>query len=455
MKLTRVVLAAILGAAIFSSRSVILAEDDPVSFSRQIQPLLARRCFACHGNDKGEGGLRLNKRDAALEKLESGLHAIVAGKPEESALLARVTQTNPDERMPPEGKPLTETEVSLLKRWIAEGANWQGHWAFESVKPQAPPPLAKPWARNPIDHFVGSKLEKKHLSPASPAGPVALLRRIYYDLTGLPPSPDNVTAFLQQAGVQESSDVSVLSPEASARFDKAYEATIDQLLASPRYGERWARHWLDVVRYAETNSFERDGAKPYAWGYRDYVIRSFNTDKPYDRFVKEQLAGDELPDGGTEGLTATGFYRLGLWDDEPADRELAQFEGFDDLLTTIGQGMLGLTVNCARCHDHKIDPFPQADYYRMLSFVRNINPNGNENPNVVKPLFAGPEELKKFEAAKVDLAANINRTEAEIKKIEDEFRAQIGTDTDRYDLEDLEARFYRDSWQTLPPFDEL
>ncbi len=172
----------------------------------------------------------------------------------------------------------------------------------------------------------------------------------------------------------------------------AYERLIDRLLDSPRYGEKWGRHWLDLVRFAETNSYERDNPKPNAWRYRDYVIRAFNEDKPYDRFVREQLAGDEMPDGGPDALIATGYYRLGIWDDEPTDRELAHYDGLDDIVATTSQVFLGLTVDCARCHDHKIDPIAQKDYYRLLSFFQNVNHFRNGGPTDEQPLLTNDPE---------------------------------------------------------------
>jgi len=212
---------------------------------------------------------------------------------------------------------------------------------------------------SPIDAFVDEKLRARGLERNGEASRRVLIRRAYYDLTGLPPTPEEVAAFERD-----------LSP-------RAWENLVDRLLDSPRYGEKWGRHWLDLVRFAESNSYERDGAKPHTWRYRDYVIESFNADKPYDRFVREQLAGDELKDRDAAALVATGFYRLGIWDDEPADRELAKFDSLDDLVTTTGQVFLGLTVDCARCHHHKIDPISQGDYYRLLSFFQNINPYKN------------------------------------------------------------------------------
>ena len=325
-------------------------------FNRGVQPLLAQHCYRCHGPDKSEGGLRLSERDAALAELDSGEHAIVPGKPEESELLARVASADEASRMPPEGKPLKPDEIAVLRSWIAAGAAWKNHWAFELVeKPQPPAVADAAWVRNPIDAFVLKQLEDAQLSPAAPADPVALVRRVYYDLTGLPPTPEVVDAF------------------AADPSPAAYERLIEQLLDSPRYGERWGRHWLDLVRYADTNSFERDGVKPNAWKYRDYVIRSFNDDKPYDRFIREQLAGDELQPPSTDALIATGYYRLGLWDDEAADPLQARYDELDDIVATTGQVFLGLTVNCARCHDHKLDPIPQTDYYSLLSFFHEVD----------------------------------------------------------------------------------
>lgn len=329
--------------------------DAPIDFSRQIQPILARQCFSCHGPGHQEAGLKLNRRDSALEKLDSGKHAIVPGKPDESELLRRLISTDEGERMPPSGKPVSPQNIELIRKWIAQGAKWDEHYAFTPLKSVEPPKVDDPaWSRNPIDAFVYSRLQSNGLKPSPPADRVALLRRATYDLTGLPPSPAEVDAFLKND-----------SP-------KAWEDLIDRLLASEHYGERWGRHWLDLVRFAESNSYERDGVKPNAWRYRDYVIRSFNADKPYDRFVLEQLAGDELPDRSPETLIAAGFLRLGVWQDEPVDAVQSYYDEMDDVVTTVSQAFLGLTVNCARCHDHKIDPMLQADYYKILAFFHDV-----------------------------------------------------------------------------------
>ncbi len=244
------------------------------------------------------------------------------------------------------------------------------HWSFQPVRSPAVPSGAP----HPIDAFLQARLKAKELTPNAIASPRERIRRAYYDLTGLPPTPKAVDDF-----------------EADTSPD-AWEKLIDRLLESPHHGEKWGRHWLDLVRFAESNSYERDGAKPHTWRYRDYVIRSFNADKPYDRFLREQLAGDEIPNPDADSIIATGFYRLGVWDDEPVDKEAARFDALDDIVTTTGQVFLGLTVDCARCHDHKLDPIPQRDYYRLLSFFNNINPYKNGGPTDEIALFHSTAE---------------------------------------------------------------
>ena len=251
----------------------------------------------------------------------------------------------------------------------------RAHWAFQPVKrPVVPAVKNTAWVRNPIDAFILAKLEAKGLQPNPPASKRELIRRVTYDVTGLPPTPREVEAFVNDP-----------APD-------AYEKVVDRLLASPHYGEQWGRHWLDLVRFAETNSYERDGDKPNAWRYRDYVIRAFNADKPYDQFVREQLAGDELPDHTSDAIIATGYYRLGIWDDEPSDRDQARYDNLDDVVATTGQVFLGLTIDSARCHDHKIDPIAQKDYYGLLAFFQNVAPYGNGTPADQAPIFADPSE---------------------------------------------------------------
>ena len=376
-------------------------EAAEIDFSRDIQPLLAKRCFACHGPDTQEVGLRFDDQTAATRELDSGLRAIVPGDPAASEMLARIRSTDPDLQMPPEGERLSGDEVAAVKAWIEAGATWEEHWAFRPlIRPVVP---KVPGAANPIDAFIQQGLADRGLPVPDEADRRTLLRRVTYGLTGLPPSEQELADFLADP-----------SPN-------AWERVIDRLLASPHYGEQWARHWLDLVRYADTNSFERDGNKPHAWRYRDYVIRAFNDDKPYDQFVIEQLAGDELPEPTADSLIATGFYRLGVWDDEPADRLQHRYDQLDDIVATTGQTFLGLTINCARCHDHKIDPLPQRDYYSLLAFFQNTTPMGARQMNpefIERALPEGSQSVTDAQHQLREQRRQLREAEAEVRAIE-------------------------------------
>jgi len=342
-------------------------------FEQEVQPILQAQCLSCHGPEKKiRGGLRLTSREELLKGGDTG-PAISVERPENSLFLKAIHHQ--DLKMPPKGK-LPQAQLDILTKWVKLGAPWSAavakhhgpppvddralnFWSFKPVvRPALPMVKDTGWVKTPIDAFVLAKLEAVGLSPAAPAEKLAVLRRVTYDLTGLPPTLTEIEAVLA---------------DSSADW---YVKTIDRLLASPAYGERWARHWLDLVRYAESNSFERDGTKPNVWRYRDYVIRAFNNDMPYDQFIREQLAGDELDRVTTDSLIATGYYRLGPWDDEPVDFTQALYDDLDDVVSTTGQVFLGLTVGCARCHDHKIDPFPQKDYYRLLGFFHGFKRYG-------------------------------------------------------------------------------
>jgi len=421
--------------------------EEVAFFEKEVRPLLQANCVKCHGGAKVRGALRLTTRDGVLKGGDNG-PAAVPGKPAESLLVGAV-KYDPNvlpprvEGMPPKGK-LPDKDIETLTKWVQMGLPWtpgkseivqeepksgvvteesKNYWCYKPVKrPDVPAVNNKDWVRNPIDAFLLAKVEAKALTPVVPAGRVALARRAYYDLTGLPPTPEQVDAFVND-------------PSAGA-----WEKLIDKLLDSPQYGEKWGRHWLDVVRFAETNGYERDGPKPFAWRFRDYVIKSFNDDKPYDQFVREQLAGDEMPGYNPDAVIATGFYRLGLWDDEPADGQQARFDELDDFVTTTGQGFLAMTTNCARCHDHKRDPIPQADYYRLLAFFSDVqrfdlNPDTRSaialtdiSPPEARAVYEG--DLKKREARKADLTSTMKKIEDEaIKKMpaEDQ-RAAEGPD---------------------------
>jgi hypothetical protein len=365
-------------------------------FEKKVRPLLVKNCLRCHGAEKQRGKLRLDSRASLLAGGETG-PAIVPGKPRESLVIQAINYR--DLEMPP-GKRLSRNEVAILTEWVQIGAPWPGaaakplpaaagkgftirpadraFWAFRPVRrPVVPSAAIK--GGNAIDNFVAARLKARGLSLSPPASKRELIRRAFFDLVGLPPSPEEVDRFLADA-----------SPN-------AYERLIDRLLAMPQYGERWGRHWLDVVRFAQTNGYERDAEKPSAWRFRDYVIRSLNEDKPYNRFVLEQLAGDELDPVTDDSITGTAFYRLGVWDDEPDDLRQAEFDDLDDVLSTAGSAFLGLTIGCARCHDHKFDPLGQDDYYGMLAFMRNVKryslPLKTFGGSILAPLKSGGATL--------------------------------------------------------------
>ena len=327
----------------------------PVDFAREVRPLLVKRCLACHDAEHAKGGLRLDSREAALKGGKSKQTTLTPGAPAKSELIKRITTHDADELMPPKGGALTSAQIALLTRWIAEGANWPAaseikHWAFvPPIRPAVPAVKNKAWARNPIDHFILAKIEERGWQPSPAAEKRVALRRVFLDLTGLPPTLGEQDTFLADK-----------SPDAFSKL-------VDDLLSRTSYGERWGRHWLDLARYAESNGYERDAAKPSVWRYRDYVISAFNTDKPYDRFIREQIAGDELPDANAETLIATGFHRLGPWDDEPADSLQDRADQVDDMIRTTSQAFLGVTLGCARCHDHKFDPLTARDYYSLAA----------------------------------------------------------------------------------------
>ena len=404
-------------------------------FSEQVHPILKANCFKCHSGSKARGGLRLTRRDSILRGGDLG-PAVVLEKPEDSLLLKAVRYTEDDVKMPPSGK-LSNAAVEALALWIrldlpfpaslesepvptaADETEPPPHvvtperrnfWSFRPIQ-RAPLPAVEnaAWPLTPIDHFILSRLETESIQPAREADRLALFRRATFDLTGLPPTPADVRAFLADD-----------SPN-------AYERTVDRLLASPRHGERWGRHWLDVVRYAETNSFERDSMKPNVWRYRDYVIQAFNEDKPYDRFVREQLAGDELEEVTPETIIATGYYRIGTWDDEPTDRLQARYDELDDIVGTTSQTFLALTLNCARCHDHKLDPVPQSNYYSMLAFFHGVLPFAYGNNNVQSVIAQG-EERREYEEAKRRKTEDHDRLEAQIEAMRDQLISQLSAD---------------------------
>ncbi|WP_233200341.1 PSD1 and planctomycete cytochrome C domain-containing protein [Blastopirellula marina] len=344
------------------------ASAEPVDFVRDVRPILQKHCYECHAGDARKSGLRLDVRSEAHKGGELYGAAITAGKPEESPLWTFVGDEAADLVMPPEGPALAAAEVATLRRWIAEGAVWpdgvdevtledpSDHWSFRPVvAPTLPSVQQADWPQNGLDHFILAKLEEKGLSPSGPATRTEWLRRVTFDLIGLPPTPQEVAEFHSD----QSAD--------------AYERVVERLLASPRYGERWAQHWLDVVRYADTHGFEVNTERPNAWPYRDYVIEALNQDLPYDQFIREQLAGDKLNADAATGFLVTASVLLpGQIGQDDASKRLARQDSLDEIVTNVGTTFLGLTIHCARCHNHKFDPISQRDYYQMQAFVSGV-----------------------------------------------------------------------------------
>jgi len=346
-------------------------------FNRDIRPILADKCFKCHGADAAQrkGKLRLDNMRDAFAPAGSGSPAIVAGKSDESELVRRITSDDAEERMPPprSGKTLSAAEIDRLKSWIQDGAPYQEHWAFRPpVRPVRPAVGKAGWCRSPIDDFILARLESERLSPSPEADRVTLIRRLSLDLIGLPPTLAEVDAFV------------------SDRRSDAYGRLVERLLASPHYGERWGRIWLDAARYADSDGYEKDKSRQ-VYFYRDWVIKALDRDIPYDQFIIEQIAGDELPGATQDQLVATGFLRNSMINEEGGvDPEQFRMEAMFDRMDCIGKGVLGLTIQCCQCHNHKYDPITQEEYYRMFAFLNNAH-----EANVV--VYTPFEQMKRAE----------------------------------------------------------
>jgi hypothetical protein len=362
-------------------------------FQREIQPLLAEHCAHCHGIDEStrQGGLRLDIRQNALEGGDSGTPAIVPGKPGESEIVARIRSTDSDVIMPPphEKKPLTQEQMRLLEEWIAAGAGYDPHWSFVAPKKAVVPAVAG--ASAPIDAFVRDHLAKKQMQPAPPADSATLCRRLYLDLVGLPPSPDDLAAFERDG----------------------YEKTVEKLLASPRYGEKWARHWLDLARYSDSNGYEKDLPREM-WAWRDWVIAAFNRDLPFDQFVIEQVAGDLLPNATQDQIVATGFLRNSMLNEEGAiiPEEFRMAEMFDRI-DCVGKSVLGLTTQCAQCHTHKFDPLTHDEYFGLFAFLNDTHE--------ARSYVYTPGQLEQLAAMRAEIAA----AEDDIRRRRPQWRAEM------------------------------
>ncbi len=400
------------------------AADTSIDFNRDIRPLLSDRCFACHGPDDKtqEAGLRLDLRDAATAELESGSTAIVAGKPSASELIARIRSTDPDVVMPPPhiGKPITPAEAALLERWIADGAEYRGHWAFERVERPALPEVKDPsWSKTPIDRFILSRLAAEGFTPNPEADRVTLARRLALDLTGLPPEPSAVDAFLADT-----------SPD-------AYERYVDTLLASPHYGERMAIEWLDAARYADSHGYQTDSSRSN-WPWRDWLIRAFNDNLTFDQFTIHQLAGDMLDNPSRDQVVATGFNRNHRINGEGGIiAEEWRVETVIDRVETTGQTWLGLTVGCARCHDHKYDPLSQREFYSLFALFNNVpetgtimgsqnRAGGNSDPLVEIPSPEQEREAARLAKVVADAEAAVAAEVTNVDTLVDEWTASLG-----------------------------
>jgi mono/diheme cytochrome c family protein len=346
--------------AVSAASNAAGAAESTVKFSRDVRPILGSKCFKCHGPDEAErqGGLRLDVRESAIAKADSELSAIVPGKPEESELIRRIESHDESEVMPPpdEKKPLTPEQIATLKKWIAEGAEYESHWAFAAPTKPSVPEIQQPGGRihNEIDAFIVDRLGREKLTMSPVAEKTTLLRRVTLDLTGLPPTLKEIDEFLADD-----------SPD-------AYEKVVDRLLASSRYGEHMAIEWLDAARYADTNGYQGDRTRTM-WPWRDWVILAFNNNMPFNQFTIEQLAGDLLPDATLEQRVATGFNRNHPLNGEGGRiPEESRNDYVMDRVETLGTVWLGLTIGCCRCHDHKYDPISQREYYQLFAYFNNV-----------------------------------------------------------------------------------
>ena len=373
-----------------------------VDFEKEIKPIFENNCIDCHGPDKQKASLRLDQRVTLLIGGDSGAPAIVPGNSSKSHLMDMIKGTNPDEVMPPKGDPLTKAQIAKIEQWIQEGAEWPGqmnqvaklttdHWSFLQVeRPDVPASSSK----NPVDAFLARKLSEAGIQASAQADAASLIRRASVILTGLPPTPEQVSAFKQAH---------------KADPEKAYNKLVDSLLASPHFGERWAQHWLDVIRWAESNGSEANLYRKNAWMYRDYVVRAFNEDKPYDRFVREQIAGDSMGAGDATGFLVAGPHvPAATVGREPSAIRQARADRMDEIMQTVGASVLGVTMNCARCHNHKFDPVTIKDYYSMTAVFQDVE-FGSRFPEL------SPEHPQKKRG--VEIRNEISKHRKELKKI--------------------------------------
>ena len=378
-----------------------------IDYNRDIKPILSENCYTCHGPDGGrrKAGLRLDQKEGALDTLKSGDRAIVPGDIAKSALISRITTTDEDDHMPPakSGKHLTDAQIDTLRRWIAEGAQWKKHWSFiPPEKPEVPRVKNARWVRNPIDAFILQRLERDRLAPETEAARSTLVRRVTFDLTGLPPTPEEVDAFVTD------------------QRPDAYERLVDKLLESSRYGVHMARYWLDVARYGDTHGLHLDNERSL-WPYRDWVVKAFNANIPFNQFTIDQLAGDLLPNATADQKVASGFNRCnvstsegGAIDDEFYVRYAV------DRTETASIAWMGLTTGCAVCHDHKYDPISQKEFYQLYAFFNSNNEKAMDGNALLPPptmKLPTPEQQQKLAELNKKLAPTEERIRKEAAKI--------------------------------------
>jgi cytochrome c553 len=433
------------------------ATEPSRQFESEIRPLLVQRCHKCHGATVQKGKLRLDSRSAALAGGENG-PAVVPGKPQKSLLVDAINHGSRE--MPPDGK-LSEAQIASLTRWIEQGAVWPGDdqppvaavrrgpkelteadrqwWSFQPVKRPAAPEITSDWPlRNDVDRFVAARLQAEKLHSSPEADKHALLRRATFDLHGLPPTPEETAAFLAHDAPQ------------------AYEKLIDRLLDSPRYGERWARHWLDLVRYAESDGYKQDDFRPTAWRYRDYVIQSLNDDKPYDRFVQEQLAGDEISPDDPQAVVATAYLQLGIYEYNQRDVPTQWHSILNEITDVTADVFLGQGLQCARCHDHKYDPLLQKDYFRLRAYFAAYSPLTSAPVASLAEQQAYREKLTAWEQKTADLRRELNELQEParaavandaMKKFPDDMRAILEKPADQRSTQ--ERQLYDLAWRQI------
>ncbi|HRH95892.1 MAG TPA: PSD1 and planctomycete cytochrome C domain-containing protein, partial [Prosthecobacter sp.] len=398
-----------------SAGTTFAADDDAQRsavkfFENEVRPILVKRCFDCHSKTKQKGGLRVDHIGFLKSGGDTG-PALVPGHPEKSALMEAIHYADEDFQMPPKnnGGKMPDAEIAVLEKWIKIGAPWpedaankvvvteggfteaqRNYWFFQPVKKITPPKVKSDWVRNDIDRFIVAKQAEMKLDPAPEADRHELVRRVYFDLHGLPPTKEQIDAFVND------------------KDPRAYEKLVDELLASPRYGERWAQHWLDLVRYAESDGYNADAYRPSAWPYRDYVIKSLNDDKPYDQFVREQLAGDEIAPDDPDVLIATAFLRHPVYEWNQRDARGQWDIILTDMTDTTGELFLGLSMGCAHCHNHKFDPILQKDYYRLRAFLAPVKWRDDLTLSTPAEKKAFDEQQAKWEAATAEIRAKMD-----------------------------------------------